>query len=300
MMKTCLMYAGQGSQYEGMGLDIIRKYPVTMSIIDKASQVLGEDIHAWLSNPESLKNTYQTQLLMVITQELFDFVLMDQKIDGVFGFSLGDMSALKRAGVITFKDMLLLTQARAKAMQHATESSDGMMAAVVKLTPDVIETICKTHSSPTSYMMPVNYNAPLQTVISGHKTAFETIKAHLLEAGGKVLPLNVSGAFHTPLMKTHQHLYETVIDNIQLNRPQFPLFSNVTGQIVSEVTKDDLIKQMTSPVLLTTIFQNIQALGYTHLIEIGPGNVLSQLASKQVEMMTIKTYQHALSLEENL
>jgi len=299
MMKTCLMYAGQGSQYEGMGLDIIRKYPEAVSIIDEASEVLGEDIHAWFLNPESFKNTYQTQLLTVITQELFDFVLRNQKIDGVFGFSLGDMSALKRSGVITFKEMLVLTQARAKAMQQATEVSDGMMAAVVKLTPDVIETRCKKHSTPTSYMMPVNYNAPLQTVISGHKTAFESIKEDLVEAGGKVLPLRVSGAFHTPLMNTFKHLYEKVIDAIQLKQPQLPLFSNVTGHMMTEVTKNDLIKQMTSPVLLTTIFQNIQALGYTHLIEIGPGNVLSQLASKQIDMVSIVTYQNALSLEEN-
>ena len=300
MMKTCLMYAGQGSQYEGMGLDIIRNYSEAKAIIDEASQVLNEDINEWFSNPESLKNTYQTQLLMVITQELFDFVLKDQNIDGVFGFSLGEMSALKRAGVITFKNMLRLTQARAKAMQHAAEGSDGMMAAVVKLTPEVIENICKIHSTPTSYMMPVNYNAPLQTVISGHKFAFENIKEHLVKAGGKVLPLRVSGAFHTPLMNTHQHLYEAIIDGIELNEPQLPLFSNVTGKLMTNVTKEDLIQQMTSPVLLTTIFKNIQALGYTHLIEIGPGNVLSQLASKQIDSVMIKTYQNAQSLEENI
>lgn len=299
-MKTCLMYAGQGSQYEGMGLDIVKKHPDSMKIIQTASHVLGENILDWFQNPESLKHTYQTQLLTVITQELFDDLLKDQQIDGVFGFSLGDMSALKRSGVITFEEMLRLTQARAKAMQQATEVSDGMMAAVLKLTPDIIESICKEQSTPTNFMMPVNYNAPLQTVISGHKTAFDNIKEHLVEAGGKVLPLRVAGAFHTPLMKTNQDIYEDVIDQIELKKPRLPLFSNVTGQLITQVTKEDLIQQMTSPVLLTTIFKNIQALGYTHLVEIGPGNVLSQLATKQADMMSIKTYQNALSLEENI
>jgi [acyl-carrier-protein] S-malonyltransferase len=137
-------------------------------------------------------------------------------------------------------------------------------------------------------------------VISGHKLAFENIKEHLVEAGGKVLPLRVSGAFHTPLMNTHQHLYEAIIDGIELKAPQLPLFSNVTGKLMTNVTKEDLILQMTSPVLLTTIFKNIQALGYNHLIEIGPGNVLSQLASKQIDSVIIKTYQNAQSLEENI
>jgi [acyl-carrier-protein] S-malonyltransferase len=101
-------------------------------------------------------------------------------------------------------------------------------------------------------------------------------------------------------MKTNQDIYKDVIDQIELKKPRLPLFSNVTGQLITQVTKEDLIQQMTSPVLLTTIFKNIQALGYTHLVEIGPGNVLSQLATKQVDMMSIKTYQNALSLEENI
>lgn len=299
-MKTCVMYAGQGSQYVGMGLDIIEKYPHLMHVIQQASKVLQEDIYAWFTNPESFQNTYQTQLLTVITQELFDHVLQDIPIDGVFGFSLGDMSALKRSGVINFESMLRLTQARARAMQKATEESEGMMAAVVKIAPDVIEHICQSHSTPSSYMIPVNYNAPLQTVISGHKDAFETIKDKLIEAGGKVLPLKVSGAFHTPLMAFHQEIYEHVIDQIEFKQPNITLFSNVTGQSISTIHKLDLIKQMTSPVLLTDIFQTLVSLKYTHLIEIGPGNVLSQLASKQIENITIQTYQNALSLEENV
>jgi [acyl-carrier-protein] S-malonyltransferase len=292
------MYAGQGSQYVGMGLDIIEKYPHLMHVINSASKVLHEDILAWFSHPESFQNTYQTQLLTVITQELFDHVLHDITIDGVFGFSLGDMSALKRSGVINFETMLLLTQARARAMQKAAEVTEGMMAAVIKLTSDVIEHICKTHSTPTSYMMPVNFNAPLQTVISGHKDAFEIIKDKLIEAGGKVLPLKVSGAFHTPLMSSHQDIYENVIDQISFKQPHMSLFSNVTGQPISSIVKEDLIKQMTSPVRLTDIFKSLASSGYTHLIEIGPGNVLSQLASKQIETITIETYQNALSLEE--
>lgn len=299
-MKTCIMYAGQGSQYEGMGLDILKLYPESMALIDEAANILGEDVHAWFHDPESLKNTYQTQLLMVMTQALFDFALKDLQFDAVFGFSLGDMSALRRAGVINYQDMLRLTQARAKAMQHATEVSDGMMAAVVKLTPHVIETICQERSTPTQFMMPVNYNAPLQTVISGHKQAFEKVKEALIEAGGKVLPLRVSGAFHTPLMNTHKHLYEDVIDQIEFNQPIKTLFSNVTGHVMTTVKKEDLILQMTSPVRLTTIFEQLELLGYTHLIEIGPGNVLSQLANKQFESIQIQTYQDASSLEDNV
>jgi [acyl-carrier-protein] S-malonyltransferase len=297
-MKTCLMYAGQGSQYAGMGLDIISKYPHLQCVIDDASQILNEDVMAWFNDPESLKNTYQTQLMMVITQELFDQVLKDIHIDAVFGFSLGDMSALKRAGIITFKEMLVLTQARAKAMQLASETSEGMMAAVLKLEPNTIEKICLDHSKNDYYMMPVNYNAPLQTVISGHIQAYDEIKQACVDAGGKVLPLRVAGAFHTPLMSTHTHVYEDVIDTIELKAPTINIFSNVTGDITNIITKQDLIKQMTSPVRLTSIFKQLKSLGFTHLIEIGPGNVLSQLAIKQLEDISVLTYSNALSLEE--
>lgn len=296
-MKTCLMYAGQGSQYVGMGLDILSKYPQFQFVIDDASQVLNEDVMAWFNDSESLKNTYQTQLMMVITQELFDQVLKDIHIDAVFGFSLGDMSALKRAGIISFKEMLMLTQARAKAMQLASEASEGMMAAVLKLDSDTIEKICVAHSHENCYMMPVNYNAPLQTVVSGHAQAYDAIKQACLDAGGKVLPLRVAGAFHTPLMSTHTKVYENIIDTVELKSPNMTIFSNVTGNTTNIITKHDLIKQMTSPVRLTSIFKQLQSLGFTHLIEIGPGNVLSQLALKQMEDISVQTYSNASSLE---
>ena len=296
-MKTCLMYAGQGSQYVGMGLDILSKYPQFQFVIEDASQVLNEDVMAWFNDSESLKNTYQTQLMMVITQELFDQVLKDIHIDAVFGFSLGDMSALKRAGIISFKEMLMLTQARAKAMQLASEASEGMMAAVLKLDSDTIEKICVAHSHENCYMMPVNYNAPLQTVVSGHAQAYDAIKQACIDAGGKVLPLRVAGAFHTPLMSTHTKVYENIIDTVELKSPNMPIFSNVTGDITKTITKQDLIKQMTSPVRLTSIFKQLKSLGFTHLIEIGPGNVLSQLALKQMEDISVQTYSNASSLE---
>lgn len=296
-MKTCLMYAGQGSQYVGMGLDILSKYPQFQFVIEDASQVLNEDVMAWFNDSESLKNTYQTQLMMVITQELFDQVLKDIHIDAVFGFSLGDMSALKRAGIISFKEMLMLTQARAKAMQLASEASEGMMAAVLKLDSDTIEKICVAHSHENCYMMPVNYNAPLQTVVSGHAQAYDAIKQACIDSGGKVLPLRVAGAFHTPLMSTHTKVYENIIDTVELKSPNMPIFSNVTGDITKTITKQDLIKQMTSPVRLTSIFKQLKSLGFTNLIEIGPGNVLSQLALKQMEDISVQTYSNASSLE---
>ena len=296
-MKTCLMYAGQGSQYAGMGLDILSKHPHLQYILDDASQILNEDVMAWFNDSESLKKTYQTQLMMVITQELFDQVLKDIQIDAVFGFSLGDMSALKRAGIITFKEMLMLTQARAKAMQFASEESEGMMAAVLKLDSDTIEKICAAHSNENRYMMPVNYNAPLQTVVSGHVQVYDAIKQACIDAGGKVLPLRVAGAFHTPLMSTHTKVYEDIIDTIELKSSNMTIFSNVTGNITNNITKHDLIKQMTSPVRLTSIFKQLKSLGFTHLIEIGPGNVLSQLALKQMEDISVQTYSNASSLE---
>lgn len=301
-MKTAFMFAGQGAQYVGMGLDLIKQYPQLQRYIDKASKCLDIDVQALFLDESAYKKTYETQLMMVVTQVMYVELLKEKKVlpDVVLGFSLGDMTAHYAAGMISYETLLTLTAARAKAMQQACDAVPGTMAAVVKLPSQVIIDICKTYATTNSYMLPVNFNAPMQTVISGHKEALEDVSLALKEAGGRVIPLAVAGAFHTPIMTLFQDTYEEALEHAQLVDPICVILSNVSGQAIHSNYKEDMLKQISHPVQLVTMFETLKSFNIKTLIEIGPGNVLSGLASKQFEDITLKTLKNAQSVEDVL
>lgn len=298
-MKTLLMFAGQGAQYVNMGIDLLQSYPHLKNRIDVASDILNEDIFSWFHDKSSYERTERLQIMMVVTQAMMlDIVLKHHQVDGYLGFSLGEMSALYAARYYTYESLLKLTHARANSMGLAAQESKGTMAAVLNLEPSLIDSICKTSSNDQHFMMAVNYNAPNQTVISGHEILLPIITNQLKEAGARVLPLNVAGAFHTPLMKTYQHIYEKQINQSPFNNLDKPVLSNLTGTWfqVSDLPKA-LLEQMISPVLFTKMLETAIFEGYDTFIEIGPGKVLSNLVMKQYPNVHVITYQNALSLE---
>lgn len=299
-MKTMLMFAGQGAQYQGMGLDLIQTFPYLESFISKASDILDIDMKDVFMREDSFNQTYETQLMMVITQAMMLDVLKQNHMtyDGVMGFSLGEMTALYAAGAYDYQTLITLTATRAKCMQQACHTTDGMMAAVVKLDSNTIESICQAHYQDDAYMIPVNYNAPLQTVISGHKKAYQNISEALKLAGGRVIPLNVAGAFHTNLMLNELKSYETLLQNTLFQTIEKNFISNVTGLTISDQLGTWMLKQVTSPVKFTTMLQTSQSLRYTRYIEIGPGEVLTGLIKRQIEDITVLTIKDAKGLEE--
>lgn len=299
-MKTMLMFAGQGAQYEGMGLDLIHAYPRLMSFVNEASDILNQDILAMFKDSNSFKHTYETQIMMVVTQSMMLDVLKEKGVtyEGVMGFSLGEMTALYAAGVFDYASLIRLTSARALAMQKACDDVEGTMAAVVKVSPEEIETVCKKFSNEQVFMTPVNYNAPMQTVISGHQSLLPEISEALKALGGRVIPLRVAGAFHTSLMSTYTDLYDEVLSQTKFKSPEKELISNVTGEILDNHVHHMMLKQMISPVLFTTMIKHLDHANYDRAVEIGPGNVLTGLLSKQYSRIKLLTIKDATSLEE--
>jgi [acyl-carrier-protein] S-malonyltransferase len=298
-MKTLLMFAGQGAQYEKMGLDLLESFPHLTKRLDIASKVLNEDVTSWFYDNNSYERTERLQIMMVITQAMmYDIVSTHYEVDGYLGFSLGEMSALYASNYYTYESLLKLTHARATAMGKASQQSKGVMAAVLNLEPSIIESLCQSSSNDEHMMMPVNYNAPNQTVISGHEILLPKITERLKEAGARVIPLNVSGAFHTPLMKTYRVLYEQQINETSFNMLSKPVLSNVTGTwFEPSQLPNALLEQMISPVLFTTMIETAILEGFDTLIEIGPGKVLSNLVMKQYPEVNVITYHNATSLE---
>jgi [acyl-carrier-protein] S-malonyltransferase len=299
-MKTMLVFAGQGSQYLGMGIDLLEQYPTCVKLIDDASNILGINMNDVFKKEESFRQTFETQLMMVITQAMMVAILKDKHItfDGVMGFSLGEMTALYAAGIYDYETLIKLTASRAKAMQTACEHTDGMMAAVVKLDAQKIESICHMTYEEDSFMVPVNYNSPQQTVISGHKTAFDKVSQGLKEAGGRVIPLKVAGAFHTQLMDVDLKSYETLLKQTAFECSHKDIISNVTGSLVHDQFETLMYQQVISPVQFTKMIKTSQQLKYTHYIEIGPGDVLTGLIQRQLSEISMQTLKDAKTLED--
>ena len=300
-MKTLVMFSGQGSQYVGMGLDLIEKYSHLKVYIDQATTILKRDMMAVFGNPNSVLNTLDTQLMMVIVHKMYASYLVEKKIpiDGVLGFSLGEMSSWHASNALNYEALLQLTQARAIAMQRACEKSDGMMAAVLKLDASLVETTCQDLYHHDDYMLPVNYNSPVQTVISGHKKALERYSTTLTELGAKLIPLQVAGAFHTPLMSTDLVIFKEAIEKANIQKPSMPMYLNTTGKVYEHTIDIPtyLVNQVVSPVKFTHMILEANKQGYTQFIEIGPGNVLSGLVKKILPESVIITLSKPDQLE---
>jgi [acyl-carrier-protein] S-malonyltransferase len=198
----------------------------------------------------------------------------------VAGHSLGEFSALVAAGALSFEEGLKLVSIRAKAMQKACELNPSTMAAVLNLDFDIIDKIC---SEIDEVVVAANYNSPGQVVISGSNKGIEIAMEKMKEAGARrVLQLPVGGAFHSPLMLPAQEELSIAINQTNFKTPVCPIYQNVDAKPYKnpEQIRENLIKQLTSPVRWTTTIQNMIADGAKHFIELGPGNVLQGLIAK--------------------
>ena len=233
---------------------------------------------------EQLKQTNVTQPAVFLHSViLFLAAENEPKPDAVAGHSLGEFSALVANKTLQFEDALKLVSLRAQAMQHACELKPSTMAAVLGLEDEKVEAACALVTD--DIVVPANFNCPGQLVISGTKSGIEKATVFLKEAGAKrVLPLNVAGAFHSPLMLPAQKQLEEAIANTVFNEPICAVYQNYNALPVSHAAeiKDNLIKQLTAPVRWTQTIRNMHQNGITQFIEKGPGNVLQGLVKKIV------------------
>ena len=203
--------------------------------------------------------------------------------DMVAGHSLGEFSALTAAGALTFEAGLSLVYKRALAMQKACEIQESTMAAILGLPDETVETICADITAGGNIVVAANYNCPGQIVISGTIEAVNMACEALKAAGAKrALPLNVSGAFHSPLMQPAKEELEAAINETTISTPLCPVYQNVDGMphTKAQEIKANLIAQLTSPVRWTSSVRRMTNDGATEFIECGPGAVLQGLIKK--------------------
>ena len=281
-MSKAYIFPGQGSQFPGMGKALYERSEQARELMDKANDILGFSITEVMfgEDAEALKATRVTQPAIFIHSVVLALCSGLETPAMVAGHSLGEFSALAAAGAMEFEDALKLVAIRANAMQKCCEKVPGSMAAIIKLPTETIEQIC---ASCTGIVVPANYNSEGQVVISGEAEAVAEACARMKEAGAKrALPLAVSGAFHSPLMEPARLELAEAIDKTPFKTPQCPVYQNVTALPSSDpaAIKENLLKQLTSPVRWTQTVRNMVADGADHFLEIGPGTVLQGLVHR--------------------
>ena len=281
-MSKAYIFPGQGSQFPGMGKPLYERSERARELMDKADGILGFSITDIMfgEDAEALKATRVTQPAIFIHSVVLALCSGLETPAMVAGHSLGEFSALAAAGAMEFEDALRLVAIRANAMQKCCEKVPGTMAAIIKLPTETIEEIC---AACNGIVVPANYNSEGQVVISGEAEAIAEACAKMKEAGAKrALPLAVSGAFHSPLMEPARLELAEAIDKTPFKAPQCPVYQNVTALPSSDpaAIKENLLKQLTSPVRWTQTVQNMVADGADHFLEIGPGTVLQGLVHR--------------------
>ena len=278
------IFPGQGAQFTGMGKDLYESNTNAKQLFDSANDILGFNITQimFAGTADELKETKVTQPAVFIHSVAIALSRDSAKPEMVAGHSLGEFSSLVVNQTLSFEDALRLVSKRAIAMQKACELNPSTMAAILGLDDKIVEDIC---ASIDEVVVAANYNCPGQLVISGSMKGIEIACEKLKAAGAKrALPLQVGGAFHSPLMEPAREELAAAIAATNFSEPICPVYQNVNGmpsQDVMEIRKN-LISQLTAPVLWTQSVQNMVKDGATSFVECGPGKVLQGLVKKIV------------------
>lgn len=291
-MKFAFVFPGQGSQSLGM-MAGYGDAAVIRATFDEASTALGRDLWQLVNEgpAEALNQTVNTQPLM-LTAGVAVYRLWQEKGGPVpalvAGHSLGEYSALVAAGVLQLKDAVPLVELRARAMQEAVPADEGAMAAILGLDAAAVIEAC-AESAQGQVVEAVNFNEPKQTVIAGHKAAVErAAEAAKVKGAKRAVMLPVSAPFHCSLMRPAAEKLRVRLAELTLAAPQIPVLNNVdvAWPTDPEMIRDALVRQAAAPVRWVETMQAMQATDVTHIIECGPGKVLSGLAKRCAEGLT--------------
>ena len=276
------VFPGQGSQKPGMGQDLFNDVEESRELFKRANDILNFNITELMfeGTSEDLLQTKVTQPAIFIHSVISALTSKTFKPDVCAGHSLGEFSALVATKSVSFEDGLKLVSIRANAMQRACQETKGTMAAILGLSDDIVESACNEIDG---IVKPANYNCPGQLVISGELNAVEKTCELLKEKGARrALILPVSGAFHSDLMNSASNELKKGIDNIDFKKPNCPIYQNFTASAVIDplFIRENLLNQLTGPVLWTQSINKMISNGVKEFIEVGPGNTLQGLIKK--------------------
>jgi len=280
------VFPGQGAQFVGMGKDLYESNPLAKDLFEKANDILGYRITDIMfdGTDEDLKQTKVTQPAVFLHSVISAICMGDEfKPDMTAGHSLGEFSALVAAGALSFEDGLRLVYARAMAMQKACDAAPSTMAAIIGLPDEKVVEVCQAVSTDDSVVVAANFNCPGQIVISGNVEAVQLACEKMKEAGAKrALPLNVGGAFHSPLMQPAKEELQKAIEQTEVKAPKCPVYQNVDAlpHTDPEEIKANLIAQLTSSVRWTESVKHMIADGADDFTECGPGKALQGMIGR--------------------
>ncbi|MEL1223803.1 MAG: ACP S-malonyltransferase [Candidatus Neomarinimicrobiota bacterium] len=286
------LFPGQGSQYVGMGLDLKENSEKAKEYFDISNEIMNCDIQSIIFNgpEELLKKTEYTQPAIYIVSVITGYLLIDKglKPTALAGHSLGEYSALAIGGAFDFTAGLKLVKSRSENMANAGMEKSGTMAALVGLDDETVINLCKSYEG-NGVVVPANFNSPGQVVISGNINAVEWVIKSSRDAGARMaVELNVSGAFHSPLMSPARENLAEMINSLEISDTVYPVFTNVDAKPVTKAIdiKSSLIQQLENPVLWAKSILEMKNKGINHFIEVGPGKVLQGL-NKRIDRSII-------------
>ncbi len=298
MVKNyAFVFTGQGSQWVGMGKKIYENNENFKRIFDRCEEILNFPLKKLcFEGPIEVltKTIYAQPAILSFSIGIFEIIKerIKEKPLCAFGHSLGEFTALYAAKVLSLEDVLEIVKERGKLMNEAGEKFPGSMAALIGIDKEEVEEIIRKKGF--KFCVIANYNSPSQIVISGKKEEVDEVTKEIKEKKkGKVIPLVVSAAFHSPLMDEPAEIFSKYIINKDFKKPDFPIIQNATGSAEKEpeIIKRNIMKQLNSPVLFTKCVEKARELGVKNFIEIGPKEILTKLIKetiKEAEVFYIK------------
>ncbi len=280
MGKVAFVFAGQGAQVPGMGRELCEASPAARAAFDRAEELRPGLKKLCFEGPaEELNVTINTQPCLFAMDYACAQAVVEAGIepDCCAGFSLGEVAAAGFAGAMDFDTAFRFVLSRAEAMQACSEKVRGAMGAVLRLTPEQVEDICKNFPGQA---FPVNYNCPGQTVVSCAEEVYDELAAKVAEAKGRIMRLKVSGAFHTPWMADATVALAEILAKQPLNPTRIPLYANVNAQPYGADAAELLAKQASNPVRWQATIEHMIADGVDAFVEVGAGKTLSGLIRK--------------------
>ena len=305
MSKIAFIYPGQGAQKAGMGKDFYENSPLARDIYDRASECLELDMRALcFEENDLLDQTEYTQAAMVTTCLAMTAVLNEQgaEADVTAGLSLGEYCAIAEAGAMDLLDAIRLVRVRGQLMQHTVPTGEGAMAAVLGMDADQIDTVIE----PIANVTVANYNCPGQIVITGGTAGIEQASKTLKEAGAKrVVSLNVSGPFHSPMLRSAGEKLGKELSAVQLGELKIPYVTKVTAEYVTDSSeiRELLTRQVYSPVCWEQSIRKMIAQDVDTFVEIGPGRTLTGFLRKidrNVTVYQVNTWEDSKQIMEEL